>query len=826
MSASFSGLSVIDLREGDELSRSRWQTLCERAFGLDGEADVAARAIVEQVRRDGDSAIVALTERFEGRVLAPTNFELPAARAEQALANLAPELRGALEHAAARVRRFHELQARALVDSGLSLPGEMLRSRVAPLARVAVYAPGGTAAYPSSVLHAAIPAKVVGVDEVVLLTPRPSEVVLAAAALAGVDRIFQIGGAQAIAAVAFGTATVPRVDKIVGPGNAYVTAAKRLVFGRVDIDSIAGPSEILVVADHGADPELIAADLISQAEHDVLASPVLLTTDPSLPAAVDRALMRQLADLPRREIASAALRNQGAAVLVADRAALAREADAYAPEHLELLVDDPAELAGHIRRAGAIFVGPWTPEAAGDYSAGPSHVLPTAGGARFSSPLGCWDFVRYTSVLALGPEQLRAQANTIATLARAEGLEGHARAVERRLYSAWRDRGRSLPPSGQSPDGAPHLLPAADAALVPPPPSALHWRSHLRPSLASLVVYDVEPSPAPSRMHANECPEPWPLDAREAFAEAVRELELNRYPDTSGRRLRRVLADRHGCDPDRVVLGNGSDEIISLLLTALSGAPEGGHLVIPCPTFVMYAHVARVLGVEVHEVPLTDALELDGDAMRGALPGAALCFLARPNNPTSSLWDAAVIRELIAEFPATVFVIDEAYAAYAPGRSMWNPSGPDNVVHMATLSKVGLAALRVGYCIAPPELAHALDKVRHPYNISQTSLAVAELALTRFAPQLEQMIATGIANRDRLVELLRRLPDAELFPAHANFVLVRFPSDTRALAVQEQLAAAGVRVKDVTGVAKLAGCLRVSVGTHEDLARLAQALGL
>lgn len=799
MSASFSGLLVLDLRGGEGPSLSRWRALCERSFGLDGEADVAARAIVEQVRREGDAAIIASTERFERRVLTPAEFELPASRAQEALANLDPDLRRALEHAAARVRRFHELQAKAIVNTGVATAGESLHSRVAPLARVAVYAPGGTAAYPSSVLHAAIPAKVVGVEEVILLTPRPSEVVLAAAALAGVDRIFQIGGAQAIAAVAFGTTTVPRVDKIVGPGNAYVTAAKRLVFGRVDIDSIAGPSEILVVADHTADPELVAADLISQAEHDVLASPVLLTTDPELPAEVDRALLRQLEDLPRREIASAALRDQGAAVVVADRAALAREADAYAPEHLELLVEDPAELATHIRRAGAIFVGPSTPEAAGDYTAGPSHVLPTAGGARFSSPLGCWEFVRYTSVLSLGIEQLREQAPAIRTLARAEGLEGHARAVERRL-----DR----------------TVPATD------PASSSAWRMHLRPSLENERVYDIEPSRAPSRLHANECPEPWPLAAREAFAEAVRELELNRYPDTSGRRLRRVLADRHGCDPDRIVLGNGSDEIISLLLLTLSGAPSRGHLVIPCPTFVMYAHVARVVGVEVREVPLTDALELDAEAMRRALSGAALCFLARPNNPTSSLWDVAVIRSLIAQFPATVFVIDEAYAAYAPGCSLWDPSGPDNVVHMSTLSKIGLAAVRVGYCIANSELALALNKVRHPYNISHTSLAVAELALTRFAPVLEQMIATAIENRARLVEMLRRLPDAEVFPAHANLVLVRFPDDARALALYDRLAAAGVLVKDLTRVPQLAGCLRISVGTDEDLARLSHALGL
>ena len=360
-------------------------------------------------------------------------------------------------------------------------------------------------------------------------------------------------------------------------------------------------------------------------------------------------------------------------------------------------------------------------------------------------------------------------------------------------------------------------------------PVTTDWRQHLRPTLAPLEVYDVEPSRAPARMHANECPEPWPAEVRAALAEVVRELELNRYPDTSGRTLRRVLADHHGCDPDRIVLGNGSDEIISMLLTALSGAErpgDGGHLVIPCPTFVMYAHSAHVLGVPVREVSLTPALELDEAGLREALVGAAICFFARPNNPTSSLWSAELIRALIRDFPSTVFVIDEAYAAYSPGCSLWEPAAPSNQVHMGTLSKVGLAALRVGYCIADPALALALNKVRHPYNVSQTSIAVAEAALTRFADVQEAMIAKTIANRDRLLAILAQLPDAELFPAHANLVLARFPSDTRARELVDRLAAAGVRVKDVSAVPLLQGCLRISVGTDDDLDRLADALGV
>ena len=353
----------------------------------------------------------------------------------------------------------------------------------------------------------------------------------------------------------------------------------------------------------------------------------------------------------------------------------------------------------------------------------------------------------------------------------------------------------------------------------------MSWKRHLRPSLADLDIYDVPPSTAPSRMHANECPESWPEHVLDALAEVVRGIEFNRYPDTSGRTLRKLLADHHGCAPSRIVLGNGSDEVIAMLLTALSG-PSSGHLVVPWPTFVMYGHSARVLDVPICEVPLTDTLELDVPAMRRVLPGAAICFLARPNNPTASLWSGEAILDLIHEFPETVFVVDEAYAAYDPGCSLWDPARPDNYVHMSTLSKVGLAALRVGYCIAPLALAHALDKVRHPYNVSQTSIALAETVLTRFGAEQQQMIEATIANRHRLVELLRRLPDAHVFPDHGNLVLVRFASNEQARALQQQLADAGVLVKDVTRVAKLHACLRISVGTREDLDRLAAALSL
>lgn len=349
------------------------------------------------------------------------------------------------------------------------------------------------------------------------------------------------------------------------------------------------------------------------------------------------------------------------------------------------------------------------------------------------------------------------------------------------------------------------------------------WRRHLRPQLAALSAYHAPRVAARARMHANENPEPWPAHVMDQLAELVRTIELGRYPDGSGRELREALAERHRCDPARIVLGNGSDEVISLLLTTLGGG-DRPTLVIPTPTFVMYSHSARVLGYDVREVELDDTLELVEPALDRALDGATICFFARPNNPTGSLWCAEVIERLIARHPGVVFVIDEAYVAYAPDASMWRPDAADNVVHMGTLSKIGLAALRVGYGIAQPELAGALDKVRHPYNVSQTSIAIAHAVLTRFADVQASMVERAIANRERLAALLGRVPGARVFPSAANLVLVRLPSAEHAAALVAALAEAGILVKDVGRLPKLHGCVRVSVGTAAELDHLEAVL--
>ncbi|GBE14818.1 MAG TPA: histidinol dehydrogenase [Proteobacteria bacterium] len=392
--------------------------------------------IVEDVRVHGDRALIRYTERFDKMDLVSSGMEIGRDELAHALKSLPSDERGFLETAASAIRDFHSRQKESTWTYEPE-PGVTLGQKVTPLGKVGLYVPGGTAAYPSSVLMNAIPAKVAGVEEIVMVVPTPrgktNGAVLAAAAMVGVDRVFRVGGAQAVAALAYGTETIPSVDKIVGPGNIYVAMAKKVVYGIVDIDMIAGPSEVLVLADGKANPALVAADLLSQAEHDPLAYPVLVTDDQSLIEAVGREISSQMAMLPRKEIAAQAIENNGWMILVPDLQEGVRVVNRFAPEHLELVVEDPEAVLENITCAGAIFMGQYTPEALGDYMAGPNHVLPTGGTARFFSPLGTYDFVKKSSIIRFSREALGKRALQVAGFARIEGLEAHARAVDLRI---------------------------------------------------------------------------------------------------------------------------------------------------------------------------------------------------------------------------------------------------------------------------------------------------------------------------------------------------------------------------------------------------------
>jgi len=393
--------------------------------------------IIQAVRERGDAALVEFTQRFDGlEVASMADLILPRERLELALERISSEQRQALEVAAQRVRSYHEKQKQ---DSWTytEADGTVLGQKITPLDRAGLYVPGGKASYPSSVLMNAIPAKVAGVPEVVMVVPTPrgeiNELVLAAACIAGVDRVFTIGGAQAVAALAYGTESVPPVDKIVGPGNIYVATAKRHVFGKVGIDMIAGPSEILVVCDGQTDPDWIAMDLFSQAEHDEDAQSILVSPDAAFLDKVAESIQRLLPTLERAEIARTSIEGRGALIQVADMAQAIDVANRIAPEHLELSVEEPDQYLPQIRHAGAIFMGRYTAEALGDYCAGPNHVLPTSGTARFSSPLGVYDFQKRSSIINCSAEGASMLGKVASVLARGESLTAHARSAEYRI---------------------------------------------------------------------------------------------------------------------------------------------------------------------------------------------------------------------------------------------------------------------------------------------------------------------------------------------------------------------------------------------------------
>ncbi|MDP4837537.1 MAG: histidinol dehydrogenase [Burkholderiales bacterium] len=401
--------------------------------------EIVVDDILQQIRRHGDAALIALTNKYDRTQAALIeDLTVGAEVLESALSAVDSEVADALMDAAHRIESYHQRQ----VQNSWSYrdeSGTLLGQKIVPLARVGLYVPGGKAAYPSSVLMNAIPARVAGVKEIVMVAPAPNGVVnpavLAAAHIAGVDRVYKIGGAQAIGALAYGTQTINKVDKIVGPGNAYVALAKKKVFGTVGIDMIAGPSEILIICDGKTDPDWIVMDLFSQAEHDELAQSILITNDESFLSRVQERVAALLPEMPRKSVIKKSLEDRGALILVKDLDEACKIANSIAPEHLELSVEEPGLLLDQIDNAGAIFMGRYTSEALGDYCAGPNHVLPTSGTARFSSPLGVYDFQKRTSLIEVSESGARDLGRIAAKLARAEGLEAHARSAEKRFQS-------------------------------------------------------------------------------------------------------------------------------------------------------------------------------------------------------------------------------------------------------------------------------------------------------------------------------------------------------------------------------------------------------
>ncbi|QID33605.1 histidinol dehydrogenase [Pampinifervens florentissimum] len=420
-------MRIEDLRNSAWRFNERLNFVKNRGQVLTEEYEHVVKEIIQRVQKEGDKAIIEYTKRFDGLELTSETMEVPYEELERAYNEIEEDVRSALEVAHERIRRFHERQLERSFFT--EEEGIVLGNRVLPLERVGIYVPGGKAAYPSTVLMNAVPAVVAGVEEVIMVSPKPNPYTLASAFIAGVSRVYQIGGAQAVAGLAFGTETLPKVDKIVGPGNIFVALAKKLLYGVVDIDMIAGPSEILIIADGSVDPKWTASDLLSQAEHDELAGAFMITTDEEYAREVSQWVEKLLEDFPRREIAQKSIERFGTIFLVEDLYKACEVANYIAPEHLEVLTEEPFALLPYIKHAGAVFLGKYATEPLGDYVLGPNHTLPTGGTARFFSPLGVYHFLKKSSVIYLSKEGFERVADYAESIAKAEGLFAHYYAV-------------------------------------------------------------------------------------------------------------------------------------------------------------------------------------------------------------------------------------------------------------------------------------------------------------------------------------------------------------------------------------------------------------
>ncbi|HEU4386905.1 MAG TPA: histidinol dehydrogenase, partial [Blastocatellia bacterium] len=649
--------------------------------------------IVDGVRSGGDEALIHYTEKFDGVALKPEDLRVPletirgvAARADAVTGN-------AFRQAIGNIRSFHERQKESSWLAAAER-GSQVGQRILPIRSVGLYVPGGLAAYPSSLAMNAVPAQVAGVVRIaVAIPPGTIERAPAVAALLmelGLDEVYRVGGAQAIAALAYGTETIRPVDKIVGPGNVYVAIAKKIVYGTVGIDSIAGPTEVVILADDSAEPGFVAADLLAQAEHAEDASAICVTTSQSLAREVAREVDKQLAATTRNEIAGKSIGRYGAIFVAASLEEACDLVNELAPEHLELMTADDDAAAALIENAGAIFFGPWSSEPVGDYLAGPNHVLPTLRTARFSSPLGVYDFIKRQSVIRYTEDAIRRNAPIIATMADAEGLTAHKDAV--------RIREQHLTEK-------PSPVVAAQAPL-----------DRIKPAVRAITAYTLPPYRASIKINQNENPFDMPAEIKVEVERRLAEREWSRYPDFVPARLLERLAAFAGWRPDGVLAGNGSNELIQAALMVI--VRPGSRIVIAEPTFTLYRQVVTVLGGEVLSVPLDADLGFDVAALEKRAARADLMILCSPNNPTGcTITEADLIR--LARSFSGILIVDEAYHEFS-GRSVVPLLNQlPNLIVLRTFSKaMAMAGLRVGYLLASPELAREVHKATLPYNLN------------------------------------------------------------------------------------------------------------
>ncbi|MGY3087146.1 histidinol dehydrogenase [Hymenobacter sp. UYAg731] len=777
---------------------STWPALQQRPAAAEAPQVAArVRAIFEQVRAGGDAALLTLAAELDKAAL--TTLLVSEAEFATAAAQVPAKLQAAIRQAKTNIETFHAAQREPELRVE-TMPGVVCSRRAVPVQRVGLYVPGGSAPLFSTLLMLGVPARLAGCPEVVVCTPpQPdgsvSPVILFVAQLLGIGKVVKAGGAQAVAALALGTDSVLAVDKIFGPGNRYVTAAKQLAAAEcgVAIDMPAGPSEVLIIADASANPAFVAADLLSQAEHGPDSQVVVLSDSGAVLEQVQAEVIRQLALLPRRDVAAQALESSRA-ILLPDADSMLEFSNQYAPEHLILATDNADALAAQVTNAGSVFLGHLTPEAVGDYASGTNHTLPTSGYARQYSGVSLDSFVKKITFQRLSAQGLRTIGPVVETMAEAEGLAAHARAVTLRLAALSSD---STPAEGAAPSAKPY------AGLI-------------RPSVERMEPYS-------SARDEFEGMAPVMLDANENSLGSVGPDDFSRYPDPHQRAIKVDLARLKGVMPNQIFLGNGSDEAIDLLVR-LTCTPGQDSIAICPPTYGMYEVAANLNDVRVERLPLTADFQLPADAAaKLAASNAKLVFLCSPNNPTGNLLAQEAVETILRSFRGLV-IVDEAYADFANAPS-WITRLAEfpRLVVMQTFSKAwGLAGLRLGVAYASAQLIAYLDKIKPPYNISAATQQHALAALAA-APRLSEMRAELLEGRRWLVEELAQVTIVEhIFPSDANFLLVRFSVD--ATAVYDYLRSRGIVVRNRTTQPGCAGCLRLTVGTAAENRQLVQAL--
>jgi histidinol dehydrogenase len=789
------------------------EALFSRSLDRDATIRLRTQEIINRVRREGDGALFAMAQELDHVTL--EQLEVPHASVRRALDRVGPAFRRALDRAADNIVSVHVAAMPQPIETSPE-PGIIIGRRPDPLDRVGVYAPGGRAAYPSSVLMGAIPARIAGVGETLLCTPptrdgSPSIALLAAAALADVDRVFAIGGAGAIAAMALGTSSVPRVDRIVGPGNAYVAEAKLQLAGVVGIDSPAGPSELLVIADDSSDPDIVARELLAQAEHDELTCVVAVAVGEATAAAIDDAIARQIAFAPRRAVVERALVDRGGVLTVDSLDEACDIANRYAAEHVLVALPsrercDAVFLA--LRNVGTVFLGETSSNTFGDYMTGANHVLPTLGLARCYSGLSILDFFRWTTYQRVDRAAAARLAPDVAILADAEGLPGHARAAR-----AWID-----------PQSVPGITTNAGLAL-----SAL-----VRPELAGLSTYsetisDTADSP-PITLDLSDNTNLWGCPPVVAEALADPSTSVAAYPSPFSQSLKDALLRYLGLTSAGIVTGCGSDDVLDSAMRAF-GSP-GESIAYSTPTFSMIPRFARVNGLLPIEIPLRDTGgDYDIDAERLVATGAKLIYICAPNNPTGTPISRSALEHVV-ERTCGVIILDEAYAEFARSTNVDIVERSERVLVARTFSKAfGLAGLRIGYGVGAAKLIEFVERARGPYKVTAFAERAAFAVLNddpRALGWVREHARRACENRDRFTVALQGLGFSPL-PSAANFVLV---PHRNALSIASFLRRRGILVRVMTGLPETVAAfaqdrgnaLRIGIGPWVGMERILNLL--